>query len=62
MTRYALVCSNYRITIRTAILFSAAGSLIPFVLLSFGLFEIWGKLGYDYKSGEDTLDINVEIF
>ena len=51
LTRYALVCSSYKMTGKTAIAISAAGSFLPFIIFFLPLTGIWGELGYEKGSG-----------
>ena len=51
ITRYTLVCSRVRISVNTIIIISSLGSIIPFLLFTLPLTEVWGGLGYVEETG-----------
>ena len=54
-TRYILVCSSWKITPTSTIIISALVSLLPYLIFTFPLFEVWGGFGYEPGTGESGL-------
>ena len=51
-TRYILVCSSWRMTPASTILISSLVSLLPYLIFTFPLFQVWGRFGYESGTGE----------
>ena len=50
-TRYVMVCSSSKITPTSTILISILISLLPYLIFSLPLFELWGGFGYESGTG-----------
>ena len=52
ITRYSLVCTRWRISVTSIIIISSLGTVIPFLIFTLPLTEVWGKLGYIEETGK----------
>lgn len=50
-TRYILVCSSSKISPASTIMISTLVSLLPYLIFSLPLFQVWGGFGYEPGTG-----------